>query len=99
MLSFLLKLLIEARSGIPLVTQSDPGSENFGVANAHTNARHRLDSSLADTLQHRWMRKHQNIKPEIHWSILRRTWTPGFENTLDDGVENGWYDIGNPLHE
>ncbi|ETW77826.1 hypothetical protein HETIRDRAFT_326132 [Heterobasidion irregulare TC 32-1] len=87
------------QNGIPLVTQSDPGSENFGVANAHTNVRHRLDASLAGTLQHRWMRKHQNIKPEIHWSLLRRTWTPGFENMLDNGVENGWYDIGNPLHE
>ncbi|ETW77066.1 hypothetical protein HETIRDRAFT_326449 [Heterobasidion irregulare TC 32-1] len=40
--------------GIPLIMQSDPGSENFGVANAHTL----------------WMRKYQNIKPESHWSIL-----------------------------
>ena len=83
--------------GIPLVTQSDPGSENFGVANALTSARHHLDPSLADTLQHQWMRKHQNIKPESHWSILRADWAPGFENLLDIGVQNGWYDIGNPL--
>ncbi|KAA1467108.1 hypothetical protein DENSPDRAFT_769383 [Dentipellis sp. KUC8613] len=77
--------------GIPLVTQSDPGSENFGVANAQTYIRHRLDASLSDTLQHRWMRKHQNIKPEAHWSVMRRDFSPGFENLLDQGIQNGWY--------
>ncbi|KAJ3014139.1 hypothetical protein NUW54_g1383 [Trametes sanguinea] len=50
---------------IPLVTQSDPGMENYGITNAHTYMRHVLDSTLSDTLQHRWMRKHMNIKPEI----------------------------------
>ncbi|KAI0054561.1 hypothetical protein BV25DRAFT_1922583 [Artomyces pyxidatus] len=78
---------------VPLITQSDPGTENFGVANAHTTIRQRLDPSLAGTLQHRWMREHQNIKPEIHWSILRKDWAPGFEDILEQGVENGWYDI------
>jgi hypothetical protein len=39
--------------GVPLVTQSDPGPENFGVANAQTVIRHRLDPTLRDTLQHR----------------------------------------------
>ncbi|KAH7904042.1 hypothetical protein BJ138DRAFT_1186917 [Hygrophoropsis aurantiaca] len=82
---------------VPLITQSDPGSENFSVANAHTTIRHRLDPSLADTLQHRWMRKHQNIKPEIHWSVFRRDFTPGFENILDEGVNDGLYDVNNTL--
>ncbi|KAH9924596.1 hypothetical protein B0H21DRAFT_781416 [Amylocystis lapponica] len=77
--------------GVPLVTQSDPGSENFGVANCHTNIRHRLDPTLADTLQHRWMRNKSNIKPEIAWSLLRRHFTPGFEALLDEGHLSGLY--------
>jgi hypothetical protein len=84
---------------VPLVTQSNPGSENYGVANAHTMIRHRLDPSLSDTLQHRWMRKKQNIKPEINWSIFRRDFAPGFEDLLDHGVNMGWYDIGNPTEK
>ncbi|KAH7905061.1 hypothetical protein BJ138DRAFT_1018219 [Hygrophoropsis aurantiaca] len=82
---------------VPLVTQSDPGSENFSVANAHTTIRHRLDSSLSDTLQHRWMRKHQNIKPEIQWSVFRRNFAPGFEDILDEGVNEGLYDVNDTL--
>jgi hypothetical protein len=75
-----------------LVTQSDPGSENFGIANGHTMLRHYHDPSLVGTLQHRWMRHKSNVKPEIGWSQLRRRFTPGFEDILDLGVENGWYD-------
>ncbi|OJA09851.1 hypothetical protein AZE42_12783 [Rhizopogon vesiculosus] len=40
---------------IPLITQSDPGSENFAVANAQTMIHHRLDPALDGTLQHHWM--------------------------------------------
>ncbi|KAF7424812.1 hypothetical protein PC9H_010123 [Pleurotus ostreatus] len=82
---------------IPLVTQSDPGTENYGVANAQTVMRHSMDPSLADTMQHRWMHKKQNIKAEIVWSLLRHDWTPGFENTLDKGVNQGWYKATDPL--
>ncbi|RDX47577.1 hypothetical protein OH76DRAFT_1354108 [Lentinus brumalis] len=82
---------------IPLVTQSDPGSENFGVANAHTTLRHLLDPSLSGTLQHRWMRKHMNIKPEILWSVLNQDWKPGFESILQFGVDQGWYDPADPV--
>jgi hypothetical protein len=84
---------------IPLTTQSDPGSENFGTANSHTLARHRLDPTLSDTLQHRWMRKKNNIKCEANWSIFRRDFTPGFENIFDEGVNNGLYDVDNPLEK
>jgi hypothetical protein len=79
------------------VTQSDPGPENFGVANAQTVICHRLDPSLKDTLQHCWMVKHQNILSKIKWSVFRRDWSPGFEHTLEEGVNNGWYDINNVL--
>ncbi|KAF4599617.1 hypothetical protein EYR40_006716 [Pleurotus pulmonarius] len=84
---------------IPLVTQSDPGTENFGVANAHTIMRHHMDPSLSETMQHQWMQDKQNIKAEIIWSLLRRDWTPGFENILDEGVNNGWYKAADPLEK
>ncbi|KAG6370501.1 hypothetical protein JVT61DRAFT_11414 [Boletus reticuloceps] len=82
---------------IPLVTQSDPGTENFGVANAQTLLRQTLDPSLAGFIQHRWMRQKKNVMPEIAWSQLRRRFTPGFENLLDEGVNAGWYDFNNTL--
>ncbi|KAF7288816.1 hypothetical protein HMN09_01363400 [Mycena chlorophos] len=50
------------------------------------------DPSLADTLQHRWMNEKKNVMPEIAWSQLRRRFAPGFEDVLDVGVNNGWYD-------
>ncbi|KAF8876610.1 hypothetical protein CPB84DRAFT_412719 [Gymnopilus junonius] len=84
-------------SGCPLTTQSDPGSENNGVANVHTMIRHTLDPSLQDTRQHRIMRKHNNVKSESLWSIFRRDFTPGFENAFDYGVNHGLYDIEDPL--
>ena len=82
-----------------MVTQSDPGSENYGIANCHTTIRQYLDASLEGTLQHRWMRNKSNIKPEIMWSILRRTWSPGFENVLDYGLLHGLYDPDNTLEK
>ncbi|KAF8462338.1 hypothetical protein JB92DRAFT_2547437, partial [Gautieria morchelliformis] len=82
---------------IPMVMQSDPGSENYGVANAHMALRHILDPSLEGTRQHLWMRKHNNIKPEISWSQLRRRFTPGFEDLLEQGVQSGLYDPDNRL--
>ncbi|KAJ7177077.1 hypothetical protein C8R46DRAFT_1246406 [Mycena filopes] len=82
-----------AETGVmPLVSQSDPGTENFGLANGHTLLRHLHDPSLVGTLQHRWMRQKKNVMPEIGWSQLRHRFTPGFEDILDIGVTNGWYD-------
>ncbi|KAG9311682.1 hypothetical protein JVU11DRAFT_7919 [Chiua virens] len=82
---------------IPLVTQSDPGTENFGVANGQTMLRQILDPSLAGFIQHRWMRLKKNVMPEIAWSQLRRRFTPGFEAILQQGVDSGWYDPDNTL--
>jgi hypothetical protein len=76
---------------MPLVTQSDPGPENFGIANGHTFLRHWHDPLLQGTLQHRWMRIKKNVMPEIAWSQLRRRFTPGFENLLEKGVLEEWY--------
>ena len=84
-------------SDIPLVSQSNPGSENYCIASAHTALRHLHDPSLAGTIQHRWMRQKKNVKPEIAWSQMRRRFTPGFEDLLEVGVTNDWYDINKPL--
>ncbi|KZT60394.1 hypothetical protein CALCODRAFT_492445 [Calocera cornea HHB12733] len=83
--------------GVPLLTQSNPGSENNGIANAHTTLRQLLDPSLVGMLQHRWMRGHANIKPKIKWSQLRREFTTAYENLFDLGVIKGWYDRWNQL--
>ncbi|KIJ93582.1 hypothetical protein K443DRAFT_27227, partial [Laccaria amethystina LaAM-08-1] len=71
--------------GVPVMTQSDPGTENNGVANIQTTIRHRLDPSLCDTLQHRFMRKKNNVKSEANWSIFRHDFAPGFETILEGG--------------
>ncbi|KAK6991985.1 hypothetical protein R3P38DRAFT_3409105 [Favolaschia claudopus] len=84
--------------GVPLISQSDAGSENYGIANCHTVIRQRLDPTLAGTLQHRWMGKDGlNVKPEAGWSYFRRWFTPAFENILDDGVHQGLYNVEKPL--
>ncbi|KAG2033711.1 hypothetical protein BDR03DRAFT_871518, partial [Suillus americanus] len=81
----------------PMVTQSDPGSENFGITNAHTMLHQWHDPTLEGTLQHCWMHTKKNVMPEITWSQLCRQFTPGFETYLDHGVESGWYDFDNTL--
>lgn len=80
-----------------MVTQSDPGTENFGVANAQTMLRQMNDSSLSGFVQHRWMCSKKNIMPEIAWSQFRRHFAPGFEALLDEGVVEGWYNPHNTL--
>jgi hypothetical protein len=84
---------------IPLTTQSDPGTENYGVANVQTLLRHQLDSTLVGTLQHRWMRNKANVKSEANWSVFRRDFAPGFEDLFEQGVNQGWYDVNNPLEK
>lgn len=82
-----------------MVTQSDPGSENWGFAKGHTYIRHCLDPSLTGTIQHRWYRIKKNVMPEIFWSGLRRRWAPGFENILNapESIEAIDYDRADPL--
>jgi hypothetical protein len=83
---------VDERAGIPLLTQSDPGTENNGIANAQLLLRQHLDPSLDGTLQHQWRRGHTNIKPEIFWGKLRRMWSEGWEQVFNEGVEAGLYD-------
>nr|GAT43856.1 predicted protein [Mycena chlorophos] len=82
---------------MPLVTQSDPGVENFGIANGQTMLRQLHDPELSGTLQHCWMKHKKNVYPEIYWSQLRHRWTPGFEKILELNVVNEWYNPGNLL--
>ncbi|KAG1844880.1 hypothetical protein C8R48DRAFT_617680, partial [Suillus tomentosus] len=88
---------VQALGAMPLVTQSDPGSENNGIANGHTLLRHMQDPALARTLQHKFKGQHRNIKPEIFWSQLRRRWTPGFEDILEYGFTAGIYNPDDAL--
>ena len=71
---------------IPLITMSDRGCENNGIANFHTTIQHQLDPSLHNTLQHRWCIDKTNIKAEAMWSQLCSQWSPGFEDVLDFGI-------------
>ncbi|KAJ7133065.1 hypothetical protein C8R44DRAFT_730264 [Mycena epipterygia] len=71
---------------------SDPGNENFDFANGYTLLRHLQDPDLEGTLQHRWMREKKNVMPETGWSQLQHRFMPDFEDILDVGVNNGWYD-------
>jgi len=80
-----------------MITQSDHGTENYHIAYAQTHMRQELDPGLGGTLQHRWMRGHTNIKPERAWGRLHDTWSKGYEDMLDVGVKNQWYNASNTL--
>ena len=86
-------------TAVPIITQSDPGHENNGVANAHTVIRQMLDPSLAGTMQHRFAKGHNNILSEIKWSVFRRDFSPGFENILEEGIQKGWYDVDDTIEK
>ncbi|KAG6369383.1 hypothetical protein JVT61DRAFT_14911 [Boletus reticuloceps] len=74
-LSYYLKT-VETLDFIPMVTQSDPGTKNFGIANAQTMLRQMHDPALQGFIQHHWMHH----------------FTPGFEALLEMGIQAGWYD-------
>ena len=86
-------------TAIPLTTQSDPGSENYGVANVHTLACHELDLMLSGTLQHHWKRQKNNVKSEANWSVFHQDFAPGFEDLFESGVNQGWYSVDKPLEK
>ncbi|EJD32863.1 hypothetical protein AURDEDRAFT_77405 [Auricularia subglabra TFB-10046 SS5] len=83
-----------------LITQSDAGREANAVANAHTILRQKMDPSLAEarTIQHRWCSKGKNIRPEIKWSVLRRQFSPGFENEMERGIAEEIFIQDDQLH-
>ncbi|KAF9441223.1 hypothetical protein P691DRAFT_684652, partial [Macrolepiota fuliginosa MF-IS2] len=61
---------VEELQAMPLITQSDPGTENVGLANAHTVLHQLHDPHLLRTLQHHTMRDKKNVMPKIIWSQL-----------------------------
>jgi len=69
--------------------------ENFHVAYVHTHICHALDPSLSGSIQHNWKCGHLNIKLEQMWSRFRWTWTNGFEELLEKGVRQQWYNVVN----
>lgn len=78
-----------------MITQSDHGTEDYNIAYAHTFMCQQLDPDLVGTLQHNFMRGHTNIKPKQAWGRLWDTWSKGFEDMLDIGVKNQWYNTSN----
>ncbi|KAG9022657.1 hypothetical protein FRB95_014461 [Tulasnella sp. JGI-2019a] len=90
---------VKMAGGAPLITQSDAGSENYGIANAQTIICHAFDATLGNTLQHQWMTGHQNVKLEIFWSQMQHCWTSGYEELLDTGYFAGIYKPVDPLHQ
>ncbi|KAG2073255.1 hypothetical protein BDR04DRAFT_1010845, partial [Suillus decipiens] len=71
---------------MPMIIQSDPGSENFGITNALTMLHQWHDPALEGTLWHCWMHTKKNVMLEITLSQLHCWFTPGFESYLDHGV-------------
>lgn len=73
----------------PLITQSDLGFENHGIADAqiilYPCQWHHPD--LEETVQHQCMHSKKNGKPEIDWSQFMQQFTSGFENIIQ-----GWCD-------
>ncbi|KAG1838765.1 hypothetical protein F4604DRAFT_1885393 [Suillus subluteus] len=88
---------VQNLGAMPLVTQSDLGTENNGIMNGHTMLHHLQDPGLACTPQHKFRGDHRNIKPENFWSQLCHHWTLGFEDILDFGLSAGIYNPDDAL--
>ncbi|KAL4078652.1 hypothetical protein V8B97DRAFT_2021040 [Scleroderma yunnanense] len=72
----------------PMVTQSNPSTENIGIVNVQT---------LLWQMHNQMLEGFKNIMPEIAWSQLRQQFTPGFKVLFETGVDEGWYNPDNTL--
>ena len=93
-----LYIVIFTHSDFPdtcLVTQSDPGPENFCIAKGHSFIWQSLVPLLEGTLQHWYMKDKNNLPPEILWSNLQQNFSPGLEDLLSNPDIN--YDWHNAL--
>ncbi|KIJ51692.1 hypothetical protein M422DRAFT_157804, partial [Sphaerobolus stellatus SS14] len=63
-IKYFLELMVNL-TGCPLITQSDPGSENYGIANAQTIIHLIADSVLAGTSQLKFKCRTTNVPLEI----------------------------------
>ncbi|QRV83586.1 hypothetical protein RhiJN_11602 [Ceratobasidium sp. AG-Ba] len=82
---------------VPLLTQSDAGSENYHVADAQTTLRQMTDPSLQGSRQHGVSQKHGNIKSEQFWSGMSERASSGLKQFLQLGIEDESYDSTVPL--
>ncbi|KAJ7586324.1 hypothetical protein C8J56DRAFT_1051696 [Mycena floridula] len=76
---------VEQRGHMSLISQSDLGSENYGIANRQTMLCWLHDPSLVGTLQHRWKHEKKNVIPEIAWgqlSFIVAGMIPPFPDTI-----------------
>lgn len=90
--SFFFKIqTIKQATGMPMLTQSDPGTENFGIANVQSTLCQMLDSSLSGTMQHIRLRKHGNIKPEVFWAGYQKQLATGLEPFISIRLEEGFF--------
>ncbi|KAJ7204964.1 hypothetical protein GGX14DRAFT_569109 [Mycena pura] len=80
-------------NGIPLLSFSDTGKGNNGIANCHSSIRQQLDPTLRGTLQHKWFYEKMNIKSEIGWAQVRQGFSPGFEDIILQGQVLGLIDF------
>jgi hypothetical protein len=80
---------------MPLVTQSDPGTENFGIANGHTMLHQWYDPSLQGV--HNTASLDANQEQCHARDRVVATVTSCFESLLDHRVEQDWYDSDNTL--
>ena len=78
---------------------SDRGSGNDGIASLHTTIRRELDPSLGGTEQHRFHADKKNIKAKVGWSVFHRQFSPGLEDVLDRGVNEGLYHPTDPVEK
>ncbi|KAI6143941.1 hypothetical protein BKA82DRAFT_4017173 [Pisolithus tinctorius] len=76
---------------ILMVTQSDPGMENFGIANTQTMLQQLHDPTLRGFVQHCWVHTKKNIMLEITWMVFCWLFIPWLQRELDqyrDQVNN-----------
>ena len=52
-----------------------------------------------NTLQHCFVKGHNNILSKIKWSVFCCDFSLGFEDMLELGVQNSWYDVNNTLEK
>ncbi|CAH1233546.1 Hypp786 [Branchiostoma lanceolatum] len=80
--------------GCPLLTRSDPGSENVVVAALQATFREHGDDDFAGSKSHQYGRSVHNQRIEAFWSYLKPRltyWIEVFQGLVDEGE----FEVGN----
>ncbi|XP_066301035.1 uncharacterized protein [Branchiostoma lanceolatum] len=80
--------------GCPLLTRSDPGSENVVVAALQATFREHGDDDFAGSKSHQYGRSVHNQRIEAFWSYLKPRltyWLEVFQGLVDEGE----FEVGN----